>query len=201
MDETKPGPDEVRMRGILRRHGVGYDAELPAVPPGLPEGFEAAPDPDAWWDELYPDEQRPPPKPVPAPRPLAPEPAAESASAAEPEPEPDEQGPGVWSRTWDAFTDRVSPWKAVLALAVAVVPIPWTGYSAAVTWAYTVSEARGFHLGFGYGLGFGAFVLAVRRLTRTRSVLALWCTAVTFIGLFGAMSWYDPILWLTGVHK
>lgn len=31
MSETKPGADELRMRGILRRRGVGYDAEPDAV--------------------------------------------------------------------------------------------------------------------------------------------------------------------------
>lgn len=33
MGETMPGADELRMRGILRRRGVGYDAEPAAVTP------------------------------------------------------------------------------------------------------------------------------------------------------------------------
>lgn len=100
MDETKPGPDEVRMRGILRRNGVGYDAGLPAVPPRLPDEYEPAPDPDAWWDELYPDEQPPPPKSVPSPRRSdwwskePPVDVDESAADEEPDVEATPAGPG-----------------------------------------------------------------------------------------------------------
>jgi hypothetical protein len=119
------------------------------------------------------------------------------APAPEPEPEP-----GLWSRTWSAFTARIKPWQAVLALVAAVVPVPWTGYSAAVTWHYTVTEARAMHQGFGYGLAFTAFALAAHKLTRGRGgTVCLFFCATTFVGLFGAMSWYDPVLWLTGVDR
>lgn len=103
---------------------------------------------------------------------------------------------------WDAFTTRISPWKAGLALFAAVTPIPWTGYSAAVTWHYTITEARALHTGLGYALAFGTFALAVKKLTRGRGgTVCLFFCATTFVGLFGAMSWYDPIHWLTGVPK
>jgi hypothetical protein len=147
--------------------------------------------PQDWLDDIL-NSSAETPAPVPPPAKEQPAPSAEPEG---------EQQPRMWARAWDAFTSRVSPWKAVLALVAAMIPIPWTGYSAAVTWAYTVSEARAMHQGFGYALAFGTFLLAARRLARTRSLLALWCTAVTFIGLFSAMSWYDPIQWLTGVHK
>jgi hypothetical protein len=192
MSETQPGADEKRVAHILRQRGVGPDSQPPAIPRELPPGFERRP--RDWLDEILDGNTTPTPAPVRKPPPEPePEPPVE-----EPVP-PDE--PGTWSRAWDAVTARVKPWKAIVALAAAVVPIPWTGYSAAVTWAYTVSEARGIHQGFGYALAFGTFTLAGRRLVNTRSVIALWATAVTFIGLFSAMSWYDPILWLTGVFR
>lgn len=101
MDETKPGPDEVRMRGILRRQGVGYDAGLPAVPPRLPDGYEPVPAPDAWWDELYPEEQPAPAKPVPAPRGSDWWSKGQRADAGEPEaaeePDAEPAGPGPFA--------------------------------------------------------------------------------------------------------
>lgn len=109
MDETKPGPDEVRMRGILRRQGVGYDAGPPAAPPRQPDGYEPAPAPDAWWDELYSGEQPAPAKPVPAARRPdwwskgqqtdAGEPEADEEPDAEPTgPGPFAPQPGYWPR-------------------------------------------------------------------------------------------------------
>lgn len=74
MSDTKPDADETRIRGILRERIDGYapQPELPAVPPALPDGYQPAPDPDAWWDDLYPvEETKPAPEPEqrrPAPR-------------------------------------------------------------------------------------------------------------------------------------
>ncbi|MFF1498687.1 hypothetical protein ACFVZR_02120 [Streptomyces sp. NPDC058316] len=113
-----------------------------------------------------------------------------------PEPEP-----GRWARLWDAITARVKPWQAVAALAGAVIPVPWTGYSAATTWAATMSEARDIHVAVGYCLAVGAFALTMRRFMKRRGVLALWGVAVTGIGLFGAASWYDVVVVMTGVHR
>lgn len=71
MTDTRPGPDELRVRDILRTRGVGPDADepdLPAEPDQLPDGYQQAPadDPDAWWDRLYAGEQ---PKPDSLPTP------------------------------------------------------------------------------------------------------------------------------------
>ena len=61
MSETMPGADELRIRGYLRSLGVGPAAELPATPPQPPNRDKPAPAAeDAWWDDLYGDEQ---PKP------------------------------------------------------------------------------------------------------------------------------------------
>ncbi|MFJ9128923.1 hypothetical protein ACIRJS_32960 [Streptomyces sp. NPDC102340] len=64
MTDTRPGPDELRIRGILRKHGVGPDADeeqpLPAAPARLPAGYRPAPDPDDWFTRLYgPDGESP----------------------------------------------------------------------------------------------------------------------------------------------
>jgi hypothetical protein len=115
-----------------------------------------------------------------------------------PEPEPE---PGRWERLWSAVTTFVNPWKAVAALAAAVIPVPWTGYSAASTWAFTMSEARAMHPALGYSIAIGAFALAARRLTVRRSLLALWATAVTFFGIIGAADWFDVVVIITGVHR
>lgn len=75
MTDTRPGPDELRMRGILRDRGVGPDA----AEPDPPDREQPAPadDPDAWWDRLYPDE--------PEPAEDAEEPAAEEDADSEPD--------------------------------------------------------------------------------------------------------------------
>ncbi|MGW6481301.1 hypothetical protein ACWGDS_25970 [Streptomyces sp. NPDC055059] len=92
MTDTRPGPDELRLRSVLRKHGVGPDAEeapLPAAPSGgLPDGFDRAPDPD-WFMRLYgPDgespiepDTSPDPDPDPADDDPEPEPAALPAKA------------------------------------------------------------------------------------------------------------------------
>ncbi len=68
MSETMPSADELRIRGYLRSLGVGPAAELPATPP-QPPGYEPAPvAEDAWWDDLYGDEQPKPQARRPAPR-------------------------------------------------------------------------------------------------------------------------------------
>ncbi|MGK5728949.1 hypothetical protein ACSNOG_05295 [Streptomyces sp. URMC 124] len=85
--------------------------------------------------------------------------------------------------------------------------MPW-GYSIATTWAYTVQEARGFGIGWAYGLGLGTFALAalseasnarhgagLRRQLATRTALV-----IAFIGAIGAIDLYDPVTALTGVH-
>jgi hypothetical protein len=217
---TGQGADELRVRAFLRAlHARPFGHQEPAMPHDdrpitptrvIPAGAELParlPEPG----EAPPWRTPPPPPPVrPADPPSEPWPAApppgpievrvhvDLAPPAEPEPEPEESR---WSRTWAAVTARVSPWKAALALFAAVVPIPFTGYSAAVTWHYTVTEARALHVGFGYGLAFGAFLLAANRLRQRGGVICLFLCATTLIGLFGAMSWYDPIHWLTGVPR
>ncbi len=98
----KPGADELRIRHLLRRRGVGPDAQPPTE------------DPDGWWDDLYADEQ---PKPRRAPRmpdwwkpkpatmpagdaaePADEEPAEEPEASPDPDPDPSDTDPepSVW---------------------------------------------------------------------------------------------------------
>lgn len=178
---------------------VAAGAPLPAR---LPEPDEAPP-----WRAPTP----PPPPAAPNPPPVQPDPDPPVTevrhvhevilTSPDPDPQPDPQ-PGLGARAWSAAVGGISNWRVLLALFAAVTPIPWTGYSAAVTWHYTITEARAMHQGFGYALAFGAFALAVHKLTRRRGGAAcMFFLAVSFVGLFGAMSWYDPIQWLTGVHR
>ncbi|AQW55273.1 hypothetical protein ACIQPP_05485 [Streptomyces violaceusniger] len=176
---------------------------IPAAPPLLqaPPGATNLP---PWRTAAAPPPPPPPPaapQPVPAPPP-GPIEHHVIIKFAPPEPEPEvEPELGRWARMWEAITTRVKPWQALVALGAAAVPMPWTGYSAATTWAYVMHEARGMHVGFGYSLAFGTFAFAVRRFTAHRGVVALWATAVTSIGIFGATDWYDAVVVITGVRR
>ena len=173
-----------------------YPAGTP-LPPAA-----AAPPPPLGPDFIPPWRAAPPPPPPPA----VPPPAAVEihhvhthivVAADEPEPEPESR----WSRLWDWATSIAAPWKITAALAGAVIPIPWTGYSAVTTWAFTLSEAREMHVDFAYGLGGAALLLTVQRFRRTHGLFALWGVAVAGVGFSGAMDWFDPITALTGVHR
>lgn len=59
MSDTKPGADELAVRGRLRKL-LGEDDDPPTAEP--------APDPDGWWDELYADDE---PQPDPSQTPPA----------------------------------------------------------------------------------------------------------------------------------
>ncbi|MEU1309491.1 hypothetical protein ABZ419_11430 [Streptomyces cinnamoneus] len=115
-----------------------------------------------------------------------------------PEPEPE---PGTRQRLQEWITGYVKPRQAILCLAGAVIPIHWTGYSVATTWAYTVHEARDIAIPLGYALGLGTFAIAGWRFIRTGRLLTLYATVVTFIGVFGAIDFFDPVTALTGVHQ
>lgn len=67
MSETKPGADELRIRGLLQQRGVGPDAgPLPTLPAEEPTPEPGpAPDPDGWWERLYAEERRPAAEPAP----------------------------------------------------------------------------------------------------------------------------------------
>jgi hypothetical protein len=69
MSETKPDADELRIRGMLRRMGVGANTapQPPAAPTQLPPGYPPA-RPTDWLDDiLNGDPTSGPPKPAPGP--------------------------------------------------------------------------------------------------------------------------------------
>jgi|GEM_PF-2828303 len=175
---------------------------IPTAPP-LPPAPAGATDLPPW---RRPAPAAPPPPPPPAaPHPVpfaAPDPGPiehrVTVEVVFPEPEPE---PGRWSRLWSWLTSRVKPWQALLALAAAVIPIPWTGYSVSTTWASTVYAARDMSVGFAYALAIVPFALAVLRLTRCPGTLPLFALVVTFAGLLGAFDWYDAVAALTGVNR
>lgn len=116
---------------------------------------------------------------------------------AEPEPEPTR-----WDRVWARLRGLGQPWQLAAALVLAVAPIPRSGYSAATTWVYVVGQVRADHgPGWGYALGLGALIWAGALMARRPGVLRLWLLAVTFVGMFGAVSLFDPITWITGVSR
>ncbi|MFF8953868.1 hypothetical protein ACF09I_34480 [Streptomyces sp. NPDC014940] len=112
---AQTGADERRIRDLLVRMGVGTDAGPATVTAAEPEPSTESSQPDAWWDELYADEEQPAPEQQrrPAPRlphwwekkpEQLPEPGTEQAADApadtrsaspdsnpEPVPAPDEQ--------------------------------------------------------------------------------------------------------------
>ncbi|MFJ1995300.1 hypothetical protein [Streptomyces asiaticus] len=173
------------------------------IPPGAPLPAPAAPPQPPLGPDFVPPWRTPTPPPPP---PAAPPPAAIEihhvhthivVPADEPESEPESR----WSRLWDWATSIAAPWKVGAALVGAVFPIPWTGYSAVTTWAYTLSKAREMHVGFAYGLGGAALLLAVQRFRAHHGLIALWSVAVAGIGFTGAISFFDPVTALTGVHR
>lgn len=165
--------------------------------------------------EVLADALRPPPRPARPPAPPPPPPVDDRAWEWQPpapsgpievrvtvDLAPSEQDePSIWSRAWDWATARVRPWALVLAIAGAVVPIPYTGYSVGTTWASTVAAAREFSVPWGYALAGAAFALALTRFIRTGRLIPLFFLVVTFIGLFGAFDWFDPITLITGVRR
>lgn len=171
-------------------------APLPARPP--------EPDEEPPWRTPPPPPPpappaEPPPVPVPVPEPPVPG-VIEVHVRYDPYVPEDVPEPSRWARL-TAGIDRLGRWRLLLALALAVVPIPGVGYSAGTVWAYTVSETRAtFGAPYGYALATVPLLLAARAVRRGGSFRSLLALAICLIGLTGALHWYDPITALTGVH-
>lgn len=150
-----------------------------------------------WWKPPTPPPAAPPP-PAPAPLPVpAPQVHVHVVIPYEEPPEPTRR-----ERLWAWVRTIGRPWQVCGALALALVPVPGTGYSVATTWAYTVGEARDtWGQGTGYALACTPLAIAVIRITRGGGTLGrLLLLAVSLIGLTGAISLYDPVTWITGVR-
>jgi len=211
------GADEVRIRYLLRAHGLGYTpGALMAEPPITPTRIIPAGAPLPDWlptpGETPPWHTPPPPPPAAAaPPPKIPEPAAERPIQVyvtvqptpwfEPEPVPE---PTRWDRAMTLVRRIGKPWQLCLALAAAVFPIPGPGhgYSAATTWFWTVAQTRVEHgAPWAYGLAAGALTATAYLVSQRPGPLRLFLLAVAFVGGFGALNWHDPITLITGVHR
>lgn len=154
----------------------------PAPPPAAPPA-----QPPADWHRMHP--------PPPDPQPIA---VRVTVDMVYPDPEPE---PTRWERLWNWFTGLARPWQICAALAAAMLPIPFTGYSAGTTWAYTVSEARsGFGVPYGYGLALVPLLITGGVFFRTHRTLPLVALAICTVGVTGAIDLFDPVTALTGVR-
>lgn len=216
---TLPGADELRIRAFLRalharpfghqEHTVSIpEPRRPVTPTRVIPAGATLPARPPEPGEAPPWHTPPPPPPPPPPVPADPEPRTVEfrhvheivLTTADPDPEPD---PSRWERLGAWLGAYVRPWHAIIALLLAVLPIPGVGYSAATIWHYTVGLARDdWGVGWGYLLGLGPLALALARLIRKGgSPLRLFAVAVTFVGSLACLSWYDPIQFLTGVPR
>ncbi|WP_145498689.1 hypothetical protein [Streptomyces sp. CFMR 7] len=177
-------------------------APLPAGPP--PPG--AVPP----WRTPAPAAAAPPPPPPTAPPTVAvPAPPPEPVHVhhvhvtVQPVPYYEPIEPTRWERLWAWITSLGRPWKLVLALLAAVLPVPVLGHSAASTWAYTVTLARAeWGAPYGYalaGLALGWVVL--RTVRHGGTLLRIWAGVVTLIGLISAINLFDVVTLLTGVTR
>ncbi|MFD5682176.1 hypothetical protein [Streptomyces bacillaris] len=172
-------------------------APLPAGPP--PPG--AVPP----WRTPAPAAAAPPPPVPPAPPTVTPPPPPQIHVhvVAAPYFEPIEPEPTRWERLWAWITSLGRPWKLVVALLAAVLPVPVLDHSAASTWAYTVGKARAeWGAPYGYalaGIALGWVVLRTARHGGT--LLRIWAGVVTVVGLIASINLFDIVTLLTGVTR
>lgn len=158
MDGATPGPDERRIRSILLRRGVGYDAAPPAVPPELPAGYEPVPAAD-WWDRLYDDEPQQPETPRPRP-------AEEHLAADEPEPEEQPDRPAAFAPQpdyWPRPRIPAVPDRATAAISPGTRRLLYNVSAAGAGWGlglYDQFAAALADCGTNYSIG-GALVLGI----------------------------------------
>lgn len=170
--------------------------QIPSAPP-LPAAPHGAEDVPPWRTTA------PPPAPPPPPHAAA---GGEQRVVVEvwypptePAPEPEQHEAPRWSMAW--LWRHAHPWKTAIGGALALLPMPWTGYSLATTWAYTVHQARDFGWAWGYGLAGAALALAVLADGRRARIVTRLALVTAAAGVLGAIDPYDPITILTGVQR
>lgn len=100
-----------------------------------------------------------------------------------------------WLRAW------LRPWQTLIAAAIALIPSPAYGHSLTTAWAAVLNGERDNGLGTPYLLAGSLLGLALLLDLKRR---AWWCRTllvVALVGGTGALGWYDPITWITGVHR
>lgn len=200
MGEAKPGADELRMRGILRRRGVGYDAEPDAVTPpsdarerdwlddlldsNTPTPAEETAEPDTEQKSAKPDAPAKPKKPQPG-----------KAQKTRKRKRPKRHTPDTPRSAWDneASDPRQSlldAWAAIpyrlkwLAYHLAAAYLGWmvglVGWVTYVTVWIVTTGLIGFQAAFWYVTAAAAFLMH----RRTRS----WWWPVAFLAAVPASS-------------
>ncbi|MEV4440336.1 hypothetical protein AB0K09_15195 [Streptomyces sp. NPDC049577] len=176
----------------------------PPMPPARPGSTDLPP-----WRTAAPPPPPPPASPPPggappwdAPSPPGPIEVRVVVDLVHPGPEPEPARRGGW--WWGWLWPHLRPVQTFVGGFLALVPMPWTGYSAATTWAYVVHESRDFAVPVAYALGLGAFAVAIGAERRAAGVLrqlvARTGLVITFVGVMGAIDLFDPVTALTGVH-
>ncbi|MFD4264054.1 hypothetical protein ACFWR9_42230 [Streptomyces sp. NPDC058534] len=211
--QPSPGGDELRARAYLHAlhaRPLGHQDPVMPTPPDrpvipsriIPAGAPLparAPEPgEAPPWRTPPPPVAPPQMPaVPAPQPVPPPQVVHHVHEVllvTPDPEP---GPRLWERLWE----RLFTWRNLLAVLAALTP--WAGGQSPVgLWSGTVHQAR-----TEAGI-LAAYVIAAVALTtawaldrRTGRALPRFLLVTAAFGALGVLSWWDPILLITGVHK
>lgn len=170
---AQQGADELRIRTLLRKRGVGPDAAPPASPVAAP-----APAPADWWDRLYADDE-------PA-APAEPEPVEESQPAP-----PVAAQPAAPARTRRPHSPR--PAQSLLDA--------WDGVRPRTRWLAYHGTAAG--LGWGLGITTWATDttgwVADGRWVSPESIACYALGAVTVALYRRTRHWWWPVAWLAAV--
>ncbi|MEV6014714.1 hypothetical protein [Streptomyces sp. NPDC051997] len=184
MADTKPGADEIRIRNILRKNGIGPDAPAPVVPP------KPTARPRDWLDDILDT------PPTPKPEPAAAEPAARPAPKPAPPARPKAKKrkapkPGRARTAWDSRPP--SPRQSLLD-AYDRIPyrLKWLAY-----------HASGAYLGWMVGLvDWTTYVtawIAHTGLVGPQAFLWYAAAACTFLLHHRTRRSWWPVAWLTAV--
>ncbi|MEU3507654.1 hypothetical protein ABZ733_06960 [Streptomyces longwoodensis] len=115
----------------------------------------------------------------------------------------EEPPPRLWERLWDALVT----WRMLVAVVAALTP--WLGgHSPVGAWAHTVHQARDEASILAAYVIAGLAVAATWAIDRHSSppgqpgrVLPRFLLVTASLGSLGVLSWWDPILALTGVTR
>lgn len=139
------------------------------------------------------------PPPAPEPEPPAPAAPLEVVHRVEVDVVPPPAKQSRWSFAW--LRRHLRPWQSLIAAALAVIPQPsYGGHSLATAWSSVLDEARGDSLSTAYLLAAGLLAVALFLDIRKGRWWARTLLVTALVGGTGALGWYDPITWLTGVR-
>lgn len=192
MSDTKPGADELRVRGILRRRGVGPDAaSTPTIPPKPTEP------PRDWLDEILDSNtsapEEPPPPTEPEPQATEPKPPKKTKppTRKQKRKRAKRHDPATPRTAWD--TQPPSPRQSLLDAWDAVpYRLKWLGYHASAAY-------MGWELG---AVGYATYVTAWIAHTGLIGVQAFFwygAAAACFLFYRRTRAWWWPTAWLAAI--